>query len=295
MPTPYADGFILLQPRVEKQLAYNAGKLSQKMLIQKQQAVQALLEMGLGDGAVLCKYLNLHQSPDEFERAIGVVAYEMIKSNAPAFGDGDNLPELFAAGFSSAAELEKIKANLTFAADLIEDDYWSVPNEIEKLKSKFSRPTSFNLTLKLRGPKGSYYANGTIGNKPPGPQSSIVKPSKSFDWNKFRGGEQNSITLDFNDKSNLESLKSRNFNLTDIFQLIKKHKKRISCFVIIGGIIYLVFKKRKFLRRFLSSIKRLLKPIKSLYSYYTRIKRCKILDNRFSKGIFVFVRVINKA
>ena len=73
--------------------------------------------------------------------------------------------------------------------------------------------------------------------------------------------------------------------------LIFKNKKKILWFAILGSTLYLTFKKRRALRKFVRSFKKLFKPISDMYN---RVKRNKIINNPITRRFVIFTRAINR-
>ena len=72
-------------------------------------------------------------------------------------------------------------------------------------------------------------------------------------------------------------------NLENFFKLVVEHQSRIKLCLCIGGLVYIIFKKKKYVRKFLSKLSKLYKKIKSF-------RNKQIFTNRFSRGTFTLIR-----
>ena len=96
--------------------------------------------------------------------------------------------------------------------------------------------------------------------------------------NSIRGGNQVSFDINEIDQES---------NRLQFFEWLIQNKKKLVFIGICGTIVFLCFKKRKFLKHFLKKFTRVFVRIKVLTK---KISSCRIINNRLTKGIFLFWR-----
>jgi hypothetical protein len=271
MPLPETDALILLDGRPDKQALYNAGKLAEKICEEKKHCLKALLDISIGDSTTIYKSLIQSEDPSDLRETLGKMAFEISQSNII---DKENNAQVFLAGYSSGRKLKELEQQINEAAEALD----LTPLKTAKSSEKMQETRRYY--LKLKGPR-----NGCT----PGKTGRIVnKPKQNFTaseiFNINRGGSSELLVLDS------ESLNSER-NFSKIIKAICKHRKLILFSAIIGSVIYILFKKRKFIRHFINNIKGFIKPF---YKTYRIVCNHWIFSNRITKSLFIFNRVVNR-
>lgn len=113
--------------------------------------------------------------------------------------------------------------------------------------------------------------------------SKTRSPKGVFDdlWNRWRGGEAIIISEEIIPIDLMELEKQTKLNKFKI--LLRSNKKYLISSLVIGTVIYLIFKNRNFAKKFYDKVKKLFYKLKNVYTH-------PIFTNRFSRGLITFVR-----
>lgn len=272
---PGVEGLILLESRVDRQLAYQSGKFTSKLL-DKKSVTEIIQDLGYKDLQTAAEAIQKDQTGEIFSQLTNDVLAANLANMCP--DDGTANAQLFVAGFNSNINLNKIKElsqaankNSTneFLIEMLKDDLLKDQN---KTKSEVLKQP---VMLRIRRP-GNGCDPDIIGKVPNKPDSGLTTNSSSWNLlNSFRGGSSEKV-VDFK----IEEFNDKNF-LTRFLKTFKKYRSKILFVLIVGGIITLIFKNRKFLSKFLTRLRKFQKKIK------------KIKNNRFVRGAYLFVKVCN--
>ena len=106
------EAFYLLDPRLDKQAEYNAGKMAHKLCVEKKHCVQAVFETCLSDNAVLANRVRACTSSEETQSVMSEIGKTILVSNV----ETDTPGATFVSGFASANEMLKLEKQLEEAA-----------------------------------------------------------------------------------------------------------------------------------------------------------------------------------
>lgn len=281
MPLPGAHGLILLDQRLDKQAVYNAAKAAQKLCEQQKTCLGAGLDVVAGDPAKIIKMIINSGDANDLKKNVGQIFCEVVQTNV---ADKENSAQLFAVGYLASRNLEKmvkeaeersaaIKDAVKVAkaikqagdrSDRITKNYndKQVKSIIEQVLTKRNnRP--YHLDTLQRGNGCDPDRIGKISNKPPN------------NFTLFNS------TINFNRGGYIEPQ-------SGFFQLLKRSSPYIIGAVVIGSVIYLIFKKRKFFKKFIKLTKN-----SRIYKIYKKTKNHFVFNNCFSKRLFIFYKVVN--
>ena len=235
MPLPKAEALILLDPRLDKQGIYQVGKIASKLCEEKQTCIQALLDVTMGDSATIVKTLNNCKNLDELKETFGKLAFEIGLTNTI---DTENNLAVFLAGYGNAKQIKEYKEKIDLVANAADSEFIkSTFPSIAKKKKKVPKKGYKRYYLTLKGPNNGCDV-GTRGR--------IVNKQSNYHFNeslKLNGGDQ-TLILD------CESIESKT-NFQKLMLQISKYKTKIIFLAILGSTIYLLFKKQKFVKKFL--------------------------------------------
>ena len=155
MPFPAAHAFLVPDPNLKKQAAYNSGKMTGKILFQKKHFVEALYDLGFGDLATIHENFKNCKTPEEINKALADFLIYTGQASSATADDAYALQALFTSGMTAAEKIaeyeEKLKKPFSEIVNLTPPEI----KQIKKLKKLAERPKRFRGTLKLRGPKPS--------------------------------------------------------------------------------------------------------------------------------------------
>ena len=290
---PGADAYIMLDPNIAKKTAYNSGKATWGLVADRKQLAQVLYDLSFGDLLTLKQAYAECQTQQERSAFLGDFMLQtglgLVPDDTPA-----GLAQTFANGMEAGKKLSELAKKLPSS---------EVPPEVSvvtKKIAKLQRPSNFTCIVRLRGEKPGE-TRFSISNQPPGP----IIDSNPW-WNPFgkktirnttnstpitnvtnvRGGcqELNTVIINCDRLDNQTSLEK-------IFDLITKNRKKILIPVLIGSLLYVVFKKRRSLKKFLFSLKKI---FSHAHFVYTNIKNNKIINNCVTRRIWIFVPGVNR-
>lgn len=280
MPLPGVHGLILLDQRLDKQAVYNAAKAAQKLCEQQKTCLGAGLDVVAGDPAKIVKMLANSADANDLKTNVGHIFCEIVQTNV---ADKENSAQIFAVGYLASRNLEKMVQEAEQRSAAIKDaakvakaikvcdrsaqitkDYNDkrVKSIIEQALTKNNnRP--YHLDTLQRGNGCDPDRIGKIVNKPP-----------------------NNFSL-FNSTINLNR-GGYSKPQSKFFKLLKLYSPYIIGAVVIGSVIYLIFKKRKFFKKFIKLTKS-----SRIYKIYKKTKNHFVFNNCFSKRLFIFYKVVN--
>lgn len=157
---------------------------------------------------------------------------------------------------------------------------------INEIVNRGERPSEFSVILRLRGPKPNE-TSFSVPNRPP--SENAVDRFKNF----FRSGNSTAVNnIGRGGAIQLDTTELQDSNkFKKLISLITRNQKRILFCAVIGGIFYIVFKKRSALKRFFKSLKKLFKDIHLIYE---RVTKNHILNNGLTRRVLIFSRAVNR-
>lgn len=288
MPKIPSSSIVLVNPHPEKQAAFMVGRVIQKMGMQDKGLDQALLETVAQDNATIANMLIAASNDPKVLKKLSselvfMTAQVNLASDDPASlaVQGAILSQFYQETFKKYDYLiEKSSKKLT--KRIIARHLTAIEDEKKRLKQVDDiRPKKLGLSWH----DGCRERKAKIVNKP---KSNLQNPSQSdpFNLNRFRGGgHDSSNTIVEIDVSKIND----DIQISSFIEEILQHHKKISYLIIFGTIVYIIFKKRKFIRKFIRKISKILGKI---FKIYKIISNNFLFTNRISKAIFIFYKVV---
>lgn len=311
------EAFIPMKPDFKQQAIYQGTKVTTKVISQKQHIAQALYQTVWGDFVTICKRIKYCQTPEERAKLFAELGTYIGSATFVDLENPESLGQFVASAYAATEIIAGYEEeNLLFEmAQQAEKDLNNLPpglRDLAKAVSQFKPPKTLQCTLRLRGPKPGQ-TSFNIPNKPVS-EKAQDRFKNMFPGNNFgRGGHQTSLAenVDLNillEPENetlaaildlkggatvgiqLDEMTEPSY-LDKLVSLIFKNNRKILVCGIVGGILYLILKRRRGLRRFLTSLSKI---FKTSWKLYKRISSNFIINNQITRRIWIFSSGISR-